>query len=320
MSTQSLSTVAQPTCRWPEGKQFAFTIFDDTDGATLENVGGVYSFLADCGFRITKSCWVFRGEPDRGKHPAATLDDEPYRRWLLELQAKGFEIGWHGATWHGSPRARTMEALDRFAEVFGHNPQVGANHASNDECIYWGSPRLTGWRKAAYNLLTRYRNYSRFRGHVEGDPHFWGDLCQARIKYYRNFAFQDINTLSACPMMPYHDPRLPYVNFWFASSDGNRVERFNRCLSEPAQDRLEAAGGACIMYTHFACGFAERGRIEPRFRALMERLAKKNGWFVPAATLLDHLLQGKDRHDISPLQRRRLERKWLGEKLFVGTD
>ena len=85
---------------WPEGKRFAFSIFDDTDMATLENVGGVYAFLGDAGFRTTKSCWVFRGDPRQGKFPGDTLDDAPYRRWLLDLQAKGFEIGWHGATWH----------------------------------------------------------------------------------------------------------------------------------------------------------------------------------------------------------------------------
>ena len=57
-----------------------------------------------------------------------------------------------------------------------------------------------------YNLLTRFRNRGKYRGHVEGDPYFWGDLCRQKIKYYRNFTFRDINTLKACPFMPYHDP------------------------------------------------------------------------------------------------------------------
>ena len=30
---------------WPEGKRFAFTVVDDTDAATVENVGAVYDFL-----------------------------------------------------------------------------------------------------------------------------------------------------------------------------------------------------------------------------------------------------------------------------------
>ena len=50
--------VAQPggdrmsrSVAWPEGKRFAFSVFDDTDGATVENVGSVYAFLGDCGLR-----------------------------------------------------------------------------------------------------------------------------------------------------------------------------------------------------------------------------------------------------------------------------
>ncbi|MEN6450728.1 MAG: hypothetical protein ABFC96_09570 [Thermoguttaceae bacterium] len=305
---------------WPDGKRFAFTIFDDTDRSTRENVSRVYAFLADLGFRTTKSCWVFRGDPNRGKHAGETLDDEAYRRWVLDLHREGFEIGWHGATWHGSPRAETARALERFADVFGAYPATGANHASNDECIYWGSARVTGWRRAVYNVLTRYRNDSRFRGHMDNDPHYWGDLCRAKIKYYRNFVFRDINSLGLCPCMPYHDPLKPDVNYWFTSADGDRADRFNRCLNESAQDRLEASGGACIMYTHFANGFDDKGQIHPRFKALMERLAKKNGWFVPVATLLDFLLTRTNHREIPLPALRRLERRWLLEKLFVGTD
>ena len=123
---------------WPEGKQFAFTVFDDTDAATVENVGCVYDFLRDCGFRTTKSCWVMRGDPSRGKFPGQTLADQPYLRWLLDLQAKGFEIGWHGATWHSADRGQTQAALKRFAEVFGHYPAVAANHSGAQEALYWG--------------------------------------------------------------------------------------------------------------------------------------------------------------------------------------
>ncbi|MGA2618535.1 MAG: hypothetical protein ABSF26_13060 [Thermoguttaceae bacterium] len=304
---------------WPQGKRFAFTVFDDTDSATLENVGGVYSFLADLGFRSTKSCWMFQGDWDRGNHPGQTCDDPDYRRWLLDLHAAGFEIGWHGATWHGVPRAVTIQALDRFAAVFGHDPRAAANHRDADEAMYWATARLSGLHALAYNVFKGWRNGGRYRGHVRGDPCFWGDVCQARVHYYRNFIFRDLNTLKACPWMPYHDPRRPYVNQWFAGSDGHDVRRFNRCLAEADQDRLEEEGGACIMYTHFARGFSAGGQVEPRFRALLERLARKNGWFVPVSTLLDHLRAAGGGRDITDAQRRRMERKWLLEKIFVGT-
>ena len=304
---------------WPDGKDFAFTVFDDTDLATLDNVHGVYSFLGDRGLRTTKSCWVVDGDPEKGSYRGQTCQDADYVQWLLDLESQGFEIGWHGATWHGLPREEIRSALEKFAEIFRHDPIAGSNHTDCEEAVYWANYRLTGWRASVYNLLTRYGNYGRYRGHLEGDQYFWGDLCKERIKYYRNFVFRDINTLKACPFMPYHDPERPYVNYWFASSNGNDVNSFSKCISEKNQDRLEQEGGACIMYTHFACGFWDGTRLEPKFEKLVTRLSEKNGWFVPVGTLLDHLLQISGRHEITDRQRRRLERKWLLQKVLVGS-
>jgi hypothetical protein len=304
---------------WPEGKRFAFTVFDDTDGATLENVRMAYAFLADCGLRTTKSVWTVAGDPQRGTFAAQTCEDAPYLQWLRNLQAQGFEIAAHSCTWHGLPRNEIRAALDRFAALFGHYPATMANHTGVEDSMYWGNARLTGWRVLLYNLLTRLRHRGTYRGHLEGDAHFWGDLCQERIKYFRNFTFRDINTLKACPFMPYHDSTKPYVNHWFASSDGHNIDSFNDCISEFNQDRLEEEGGACIMYTHFASGFQENGGLNAKFQRLVRRLSRKNGWFVPVVTLLDHLLQINCHHHITDAERARLERKWLGEKIFLGT-
>jgi hypothetical protein len=132
--------------------------------------------------------------------------------------------------------------------------------------------------------------------------------------------FSDINTLAVCPWQPYRDPLRPYVNAWYASSEGSNVMRFTRTIAEPQQDQLEAQGGACIMYTHFGHGFVEGGRLHARFRALMERLSRKNGWFVPVGVLLDYLRQRRDRLEITDRQRRALERRWLCQKLYRGTS
>jgi len=204
--------------------------------------------------------------------------------------------------------------------LFGHDPVAAANHTGVEDSIYWADARLSGWRVWFYNLLTGFHNRGKYRGHIEGDPFFWGDLCKDRIKYYRNFVFLDINSLKSCPFQPYHDPRRPYVNNWFASSDGACCEKFNKCLTEESQDRLEEEGGACIMYTHFAAGFSDNGRLNPRFQSLVERLTKKNGWFVPVGTLLDYLRKINGPHDITDAERRHLECKWLWEKIFIGTD
>ena len=310
----------QPQITWPENKRFAFTVFDDTDSSTVENTAPVYDLLSECGLRTTKSCWPLRGDPAKGSFMGQTCEDADYLRWLLDLQSRGFEIAWHGATWHGVPREATLLGLEQFAKSFGHCPYSAANHAGNEESIYWGDKRLGGIYATLYNLVTHCRNRGRFRGHVEGDPRFWGDLCQKQIKYLRNFVFQDINTLKSCPCMPYHDPRRPYVNYWFASSNGANPEAFMQCICEENQDRLEREGGGCIMYAHFANGFVREGRLSPQFRRLIERLAGKSGWFVPVHTLLDHLQEVRGRQVIGDAQRHALERKWFWEKLRVGSN
>jgi len=309
----------QSRVQWPGGCKFAFTIFDDTDFATLANVQPVYSFLSDCGFRTTKSVWPLRGA-GTPICEGSTCEDPGYLKWLLQLRAAGFEIGFHMATFHSSLREETIAGLDKFERIFGASPACMANHTGCRENIYWGSHRLTGVHRWIYNLLTRFRHRRISFGHVEGDKHFWGDICLARIKYVRSFVFPKMNTLKACPFMPYHDPQRPFVNYWFASAEGPKVESFVKCISEGAQDRLEAEGGACIMYAHLACGFFKDGRLEPKFEKLMKRLSRKQGWFVPVSTLLDYLLASRGPHVISDAERNKLERDWLIRKMRTGTS
>jgi len=305
---------------WPEGKKFAFTVFDDSDHATLENVKDIYSFFTDCGFRTTKSVWPVAGrENPQPWLGGATCADAGYLAWVKHLQASGFEIGFHNGNFHSAVREETRYSVDTLKELFGHDPSAMANHYRARQNIYWGDARLTGLNRFAYNVLTRFKNRGAFKGHVEGDDYFWGDICRDRVKYVRNFAFRDINTLKKVPFMPYHDPLRPYVNYWYASSDGGNIRLFNKCISEASQDRLEEEGGACIMYAFFAKGFREHGAINTRFKFLMERLARKNGWFVPVSDVLNHLLRVKGPHTLTDTERRWLERRWLLGKLRTGT-
>lgn len=299
---------------WPNGKAFAFTIFDDTDLQTQDNGPPVYAFLKDIGMRTTKSVWTLEGT-----HPAhlagTTCADSDYVAWVRTLQRQGFEIASHGATYHTSSRDRTIAGIERFTELFGRPPRTHANHSTNREGIYWGPARLSGLRRQAYALVSRARGRPTFAGHTPGSDLFWGDICRERIRYVRNFVFTDINTLAACPQMPYHDPRRPFVNRWFAASNGPDADTFVETINEANQDRLEQEGGACIMYSHLACGFTVRGVLHPRFRRLMERLSSKNGWFVPVGTLLDHLEASRGPHRLADAERRELEVRWLRQKV-----
>jgi hypothetical protein len=307
---------ARSAIEWPAGTDFAFTVFDDTDNATLENVPPVYAFLEDLGLRTTKSVWPIRA-PGTARIDGLTCEDAEYRAWTLDLQARGFEIGYHGASNVTAPRRLIVEALERFRGLYGHDPGSMANHSDCAESIYWGADRVSGLNRTIYNVLTGFARVGRFRGHRADDPLFWGDLCRASVRYVRNFTFADVDTLAACPVMPYHDPARPYVGAWFAASEGADVRAFNARLSESDQDRLEAVGGACIMYTHFAEGFWDDGP-DRRFGQLMERLSRKNGWFVPVTTLLDHIAASRGVTVITNRQRDRLERRWLLSKIRVG--
>jgi hypothetical protein len=306
--------------RWPAGKSFAFTIFDDPDSQTLEAGREVYALLADLGFRTTKGVWPLRGAGTPSDH-GGTCAEAPYRAWVQELPRRGFEIGFHNATLHTSAREQTQAGLDKFAEYFGAYPKVMAQHYYCHENIYWGDQRVSGFHRVIYNMLYRMRGVAcpPSHGHIPGHPEFWGDLCRAHIRYMRNFAFAETNTLKACPFMPYHDPQRSYVNYWFASSEGAVLHSFLERLDDRHISRLEEEGGACIMYTHFGLGFWDGG-LDPRFRERMTRLARRNGWFVPVSELLDYLLgQRGGEARLTAAQRRQLERRWLLHKVRFGT-
>ena len=152
-------------------------------------------------------------------------------------------------------------------------------------------------------------------GHVPESPLFWGDICRDHVTYVRNFVYRDINTLKACPYVPYHDASKPFVQQWFAGAEGASLPAFVATLAEANQQRLEDEGGLCIMYTHLGAGFYRSGRIDPAFERLMRQMAARNGWFAPVATVLDHLRASQGEWELGERERRSLEWRWLGEKI-----
>ena len=122
---------------WPDGKTFAFSVFDDTDDSSLESGPDVYALLRSLGFKTTKSVW-----PIGGVQPAiiggSTCEDLDYLAWVRELQAQGFEIALHGASYSSSPRAVALRGLEAFQDLFGHYPNIHVNHHLNQDSLYWG--------------------------------------------------------------------------------------------------------------------------------------------------------------------------------------
>ncbi len=301
---------------WPGGARFALSIIDDTDSATVATVRPIYDLLTDLGFRTTKTVWPLAsaaGTPLAGD----TLEDNEHRAWILELQRRGFEIAYHGASAAPSERPRSELALRRFREVLGHDVGVYASHAGQREAMYWGASRLSGLPARAFAAVNRLLDRDiRFYGEDDGSPYFWGDLCRAHVTYTRNFTFNDIDTLACDRRMPYHDPAKPYVRYWFSASNAPQGDAFCHLLGDANQDRLLASGGACLAYTHFAYGFVVDGRVRGDLVRSLERLRGLPGWFATTSEILDHLRTVPGRGgEISKSDAARMQWRWIADNV-----
>jgi hypothetical protein len=296
---------------WPNGHSFAFTICDDTDNGTLENLRPIYGALFEAGLRTTKTVWCLPclpSDPFRGE----TLTDSAYLTWVKDLSNRGFEIAWHGTRSGGATRAEIEQSLHIFRDSLGSWPSTYANHASNIENIYWGAERFDN---PLLRLMYRWTRQDRpaFLGSSPHGNHFWGDLCVKYVKYVRDFTFNEIVTTKADPFMPYYDPKRPLVRSWFSSSDGANVNKFADLLQPANLNRLERVGGACIVYTHFASGFVTDGRIDSRFQSILDNLQERDGWYVPVNELLGFLEKNRGVRTILKHQRLQLESRWALE-------
>jgi hypothetical protein len=291
---------ARPTIHispYPDGKNFAFTITDDPDGCRLDKIRPVYSFLDQLGLKTTIACWVFKptdltGNPDlREQAESETLENPDYLNFLQEYQRKGFEIALHTVTSGNDRSETTQRGYETFKQDFKTYPAINIMHSKNLENIYWG-------RNVFQNPVLRFLVglYDR-RGYSGEDPssiYFWGDICKERSRYIRLWGTTGINTLKFNPSMPYRYQDKPYVNYWFSFSDGYSGRYFTKLLSRQNVDRLVRERGASIVYTHFAAGFCRKTAagytLDDTIKNELAYLARqKEGWFVPASTLLDRL-------------------------------
>lgn len=295
---------------FPDNKNFAFTIFDDTDNATIGKIKPLYDLLYNLGMKTTKSVWPITVKR-YNRFSGQTLQDDDYLKFILDLKQKGFEIALHSVGSGFYTREEILEGIEEFKRKLGEYPKVHANHSRNSDNIYGGHKKFS----FPFNYLYKLYNKKEPQGEVEDSPCFWGDIHKKYIKYTRSHHFNDINTLRYDPYIPYTEKsKLKYSNFWFSSTNVQDVISFNKIINKNTIDRLEKENGICIVYTHLSGGFVgDSGYIDKNFKESMEYMSNKNGFYVPVSELLDFILEQRytENYEISYFQKLTLDFKFF---------
>lgn len=307
-----------PPLDLPGSAEFAFTILDDTDDATVANAAPFYRMLSDLGMRTTKTVWPFAVAPEKqGPYFAAeTLDDPPYLEWVRSLIESGFEIAFHNASMGSCTREETLRGLDILSSKLGVLPSVHCNHGQNRENLYWGRDRFRSAPMRLLSWFARQRLESApYEGHREGSPFFWGDIAKRQFRFVRSFAFSTLTLDQLAVPLLYRDALTPWVNSWFLTADAPDAPAFVKLLSDEAIERLRRSGSFAIVSTHVGKGFVNReGQVGREVSRVLERLARLNGWFVPVSTVLD-LVASRGIPEINAGQRIRLETQHVLDRL-----
>jgi len=297
---------------WPENKKFAFTIIDDTDCATIDNIKPVYDYLYSKGMLTTKTVWVHASRDGfLGQH----LEDDAYKKYVLSLQEKGFEIALHGVGSGKFSREEILLSMNIFKETLGYFPRIFINHNENSDCIYWGKQRFSPLFGFFYNIARKIQKKRKVEsgGSDNESSSFWGDFCKRNVEYIRNYTFNGINTLKYDNKMPYRVSRkAAYSNYWFSSSDGKNIEKFCKLLKKEKIDHLVSENGLCIVYTHFAYGFCVNGELDTRFIEIVDYLAGLDGYYAPVGQILDYLRTQREKDNLlNAIQESTYDFRWL---------
>jgi hypothetical protein len=297
---------------YPDGKAFAFTIVDDTDGLTLETARPIYDYLHELGLKTTKTVWVRPPEqvPERFCDQGDTLARPEYADYHRLLRDRGFEIALHNVSSRSNTRAEIIEGFEEFRRAFGMYPRMNVHHEKNRENLYFDAAQdphrlppvfaSKAMRKAHALVRPRQNGHKpnhECSGEQPASEHFWGDVCKDRVKYVRTNVFvNDLNTVKVDPWTPRPFADTPLVNFWFYCSNGQDAAHFNAILSDANIARLVEERGCSLLYTHFGKGFVvdrSDGTFDlndvtkQRLRAVA---ACRDAWFAPASEILDRLL------------------------------
>lgn len=285
------------TFPFPNKKEFAFTIIDDTDYSFLDTIKLIYDFLFEKKIFVTKTVWVY---PPRDKGSKGhSLQHDGYLNFVRDIKAKGFEIALHSIGSGNYFREDILQGLKEYKYFLREFPKIHINHAYNIDSIYGGYKRFS----FPFNLLIKllHTDYSNeFQGEEPTSLHFWGDVHKKIIKYNRSYEIDKLNIIKLNPYIPYIDSkRKEFSNYWFSAAFAPNPWVFNRLVTTKSINQLEEERGICILYTHLGY-YVQRGEIDPGFQNMIDYISKKKGWFVPVSNVLDYLMDKRDDKLIIP--------------------
>jgi len=281
----------------PNNKKFIFTIIDDTDDSFCPQIEEVYDVLYKNGLRTTKTLWVYPvRDPERSK--GECLQDEGYKKFVLNLKKKGFELGLHNVGSGDYKREEIIKGLTEYEEILGEKPNIHVNHSYNPDNIYCGPKRFS----FPFNIIVKYlySNYSNFSGEIKNSKNYWGDIHKRIIKYSRNYEIDDINTIKHNPYMPYKDKKYDeHCNYWFSSTFAPNQWMFNHIVTKESINKLEKEGGICILYTHLGY-YHKNGKVDQGFKEMISYIGKKEtGLFLPVSDVMVILMEEKNKKKTS---------------------
>lgn len=285
---------------YPGGHTFAFTIVHDADSAYSQRLAPLFEVFDALNMKITATVFVFwadwanngkiwsswnRVQDPRQKlmaPKAVPLVDSTERDFYRKLAAEGHEIGMHTPSDTSDTTAQLQQAFEYFDEVFGHFPTIYVEHShdSNQETLgnQGENPR------SEYFSLAMLKHYH---------PWVWVDgplglPSESESGYYDLIASQ-VAPFSDEPAKRYgYDKIFARTGKWkLADGDG-----FLQEYSTSNVDELERNRGIALVYTHLDSKWLDpdthkmRGSLSDR----LKYITSKNGWFVPASTILDRVI------------------------------
>ena len=284
---------------FPDGRAFGFTIVHDADQAYSRRLAPLFAVFDECGLKITVTAFVFWAAWADGRAAwrqwrqteaggdsffvpeCVPLEDDEERKFYLELSLRGHELGMHTPSDTSSNREDVVRAFHFFKAHFGRYPSIYVEHrawTNLDAQAREGS--IPGSIYYNRDLLNSY------------GPWVWlDDPCGVPHRLHPKF--YDILAVNGSP---FHNSAAQQYGIRKAflrtgkwkEGDG---DGFLNHYSEQRIDALEKHRGLAIVYTHLDKKWLDANTRKMR-AAITDRLkylASKNGWFVPAGTILDRV-------------------------------